>query len=223
MSNWRTNVKRIDDCLRAVLFALALGVSAVQASEAAPKGAPRDLVSTWHYVMHTELKVDHPLSEVWPVFKDMRRWYTEYTFEEVISGPPYESPSGLLEDQVLKLGLENGVPSGFPGESKTHGATERPEFIMKTLKVIPQKEIVVALWGPAHSIGWKRYTTFYVWKMNEIGNQTSIFVDSYGQVELAKPLHKAEFSKYYEAFASSWQRSWRDAFINFREVLGEAK
>ena len=58
--------------------------------------------STLHYVMHTEMTFAHPLSKLWPVFKDMRRWYTEYTFD-VISGPPYDPDTGLAEGQVLKV------------------------------------------------------------------------------------------------------------------------
>jgi hypothetical protein len=47
-----------------------------------------------------ERKIGAPVREVWPIFLDMNRWYTDYHWDW-ISGPSYEG-IGLQEGQVLK-------------------------------------------------------------------------------------------------------------------------
>jgi hypothetical protein len=170
------------------------------------------LNSTMHYVLHTEFALAYPLSEVWRVFKDMRRWYTEYTFE-VVSGPSYQAESGLLEDQVLKVTSS----MDFPRASNSDDAAGPQYFIHKTIKVSPPKEIVAVLSGCAYD--WKRYTVFYVWRMTEQEKETTIFVDSYGEAELVNPLPKDELSVYRAKFAKHWHCSWSQAFVNLKKVM----
>jgi hypothetical protein len=184
------------------------GVGAAHPEEGR-KIAEADLISTAHWALHTELTLDRRLSEVWPVFKDMRRWYTEYTFENV-SGPSYQASSGLQDGQVLKL-----------TRASDDGAGSQPFIYAKTVKVAPQKEIVVVLFGPAH--GWSRYSDFYVLKMTQRARHTTIFVDSYVEAELVKPLPKGEFSDYHDQFTRDWQHSWSEAFVNLSKVISADK
>jgi hypothetical protein len=201
---------------------LALAIAAVahsdvkdvqaRASEQARNGGGDRPASRFDYVMHTQLTLDRPLEEVWPVFKDIRRWYTEYTWE-VISGPEYQSGVGLVEDQVIKVKSSKGLT-----REPNSDVVEGPEyFIQKTIKVVPQKEIVVALSGSAYD--WKQYTVFYVWTMTEKGRKTTVYIDSYGEAELATALPKREFSEYYGRFTKDWHHSWSEAFMNLRKVL----
>jgi hypothetical protein len=173
--------------------------------------AETGLISTMHWVLHTEFNLDYPVCDVWPVFKDMRSWYAEYAFEDV-SGPAYRAGSGLLEDQVLGLTSSKGLPR----VSKSDAAG--PELvILKTLKVNPCKEIVAVLSGRAYD--WKHYTAFYVWRMTEQSKNTTIFVDTYGEAELIKPLPQDAFSEYHDAITQSWHRSWADAFAELKKVM----
>ena len=170
-----------------------------------------DQISILQYALHTERVCEIPLSQVWPVFKDMRRWYTEYAFESV-SGPPYQEGPGLVEDQVLKVTSSKG----FPRASKSDAEGPQP-FTMKTIKVIPRSEIVAVLSG--NTSDWKRYTQFYVWMLLETGSKTTIVVDTYGEAELTKSLSKREFTVYYDKLAGNWQRSWSEALASLRRLL----
>lgn len=162
-----------------------------------------DLISTAHWVLHTEWTLDRPLSEVWPVFKDMFRWYTEYTVDHV-SGPSYQAGSGLAEDQVLKL----------TRASNFDDAAGSQHFVIyqKTINVVPQKEIVIVLSGPVS--GWKQY----VWKMKAKAKTTTIFIDAYGEAELVKPLSKGELTEYHEKLTRDWHRSWSKALLNLKQI-----
>lgn len=185
-------------------------------SEEGQKVAEADLISTVHWVLHTELTLDRPVGEVWPVFKDMKAWYTEYTFE-VISGPSYQAGLGLLEDQVLKLTSSKGLPRA-PNSKDTAGPQH---FIQKTIKVAPQKEIVAVLSGRAYD--WRQYTSFYVWRMTETTTNTTIFVDSYGEAELVTPLPRGEVSGYQDTLTRNWHRSWSEAFVSLRKIMDADK
>ena len=171
-----------------------------------------DLVSTMHWALHTEAKFGRHAREVWPVFRDIRSWYTEYTFD-VISGPPYQAGVGLVEDQVMKVTSSKGLP-------RTSGSTAAgaPEFfIHKTIKVDPPMEIVVLLSGSAYD--FKQYTSFYVWKVMESDNDTTILVNTYGEAELIERLPTREFLAYREEIASNWRRSWSEAFVSLKKAL----
>jgi hypothetical protein len=71
--------------------------------------SPLQSPGTFHFTNTIEFTVDRPLNEVWPVFSDTRSWYTEYTWE-VLSGPPYDSGSRLLEGQLLKVTSSHSFP-----------------------------------------------------------------------------------------------------------------
>jgi hypothetical protein len=183
-------------------------------SKLAEKMAEADLISTINWVKHTELTLDRVVQEVWPVFRDMRRWYTEYSFE-VLSGPAYLAGSGLLEGQVLKVKSSMGLPKA-PDADDVAG----PQYlIVKTIKVDPQKEIVAVLSGCAYD--WRQFTSFYVWSMTENAGKTTIFVDAYGQAEMFKPLSKGECTGYEDELTKNWHRSWSEAFMNLQKVVNE--
>jgi hypothetical protein len=172
---------------------------------------PDTSIPTLYYGMHTELTLDYPVCDVWPVFRDMGSWYTEYAFE-TLEGPSYDAEGGLLEDQVLKVTSSHSFP-------RIAGADDTaPEyFIVKTIKVVPEKEIVSVMSGNAYD--WKRYTVFYAWTLAESASQTTILVDSYGEAELERPLPKDEYLKYDDELSKNWHRSWTKAFGNLREVV----
>jgi hypothetical protein len=177
-------------------------------------------ISTWQYVQQTKVTLNHPVGEVWRVLKDMRRWYTEYTLE-VISGPPYRAGLGLMEGQILKV-TSNGVLRRELALEPDSESTNGPEWLTaKIVKVVPRKEIVTVLTGRAFD--WKRYTVFYVWRTTEVGKKATVHVDSYGDVDLIKPLSKAEFATYYKRFTKEWKHSWSGAFANLRKALNSNK
>jgi len=171
-----------------------------------------NLISTLHGVTHTETTLDRPLSEVWAIFKDIRRWYTEYTYE-VVAGPSYQTGVGLLEGQVLKVTASKGLPRAYSED------TAGPEhYIQKNIKVTPQKEIVAVLSGSTYD--WRRYTSFYIWRLTEHAAKTTISVDGYVEAELFKPLPTGEFSRYHQNLVENWHLSWAEAFASLKEVLG---
>jgi hypothetical protein len=171
------------------------------------------LIPTIHWVLHTELTLDYPAREVWPVFRDMRRWYTEYAFE-VVSGPSYRAESGLMEDQVLKMMSSTGLP-----RTPNTGDVEGPHYyIVKIIKVVPQKEIVSLLSGSAYD--WRQYTSFYVWKLHEMARQTIVLIDTYGEAEFVKPLLAGDFSDYQDRLVENWHRSWSEAFVGLKQAMG---
>jgi hypothetical protein len=181
-------------------------------SQKRPTTVAEDLISTMHCTLHTEVTLDFPVSEVWSVFKDMRRWYAEYTFE-VISGPPYEAGGGLQEGHVIKVSSSKGLP-----RAPNSGDALGPQYyISRTIKVVPQQEIVNVLSG--RGFDWQRYTMFYVYKMAEQASKTTLSVDQYAEAELVQPLTQAEFSDYYAQLTRNWQRSWSEAFVNLENVL----
>src|SRR5579863_1284478 len=67
-----------------------------------PGGSAIAATSTVDWVLHTQATLDRPVSMVWPAFRDMKSWYTEYAFE-VLSGPPYQAGPGLAEQQIMKV------------------------------------------------------------------------------------------------------------------------
>jgi hypothetical protein len=192
-----------------ILFARGLPLAT---KEERPEMTQSNLISTIHSVLHTELTLDRPLSEVWPVFKDMRSWYTEYAWE-VISGPPYETGVGLLEDQVLRV--KSSHP--FPRVANAGDSTGPEYFVTKILKIVPQREIVSVLSGRAYD--WRQYTSFYVWKMTEAAAKTTILIDVFGEAELETPLSKQALSKYQDELTSNWYRSWSTAFGNLKRIM----
>jgi hypothetical protein len=198
------------------IFCLTGILGVANALAAASNSKARDLTygspaAPFFYVMHTEATFDRPKAQVWSAFNDMRRWYTEYKWED-LSGPSYESSGGLAQGQVLELTFADAAKK----KPRGHGSTPQ-QYIMKTIEVVPGKEIVIVLWGEAFD--WKQYTVFYVWKLVEKGLQTTVTVDSYGEAELMKPLSQAEFASYQEDFTKNWHRSWDEAFSSLKRLL----
>src|SRR5579863_2744654 len=62
-----------------------------------------------HAVQHTSIAVDQNVGVVWDVFKDIKRWYTEYTFD-VIAGPSYDPAHGCVENQVIRVTSAHAFP-----------------------------------------------------------------------------------------------------------------
>jgi hypothetical protein len=149
---------------------------------------------------------------VWPVFKDMRSWYPEYTFE-VLAGPPYETGSGLMEHQVIKVTSSHT----FPTVPNSEDAGRPDYFVTKIIKVTPPEKIVAVLSGSAYD--WKQYCSFYVWTLTGTETRTTILVESYAEAELAKPLSKDEYAQYHDELTKNWHRSWSTAFANLRHVM----
>jgi len=173
-------------------------------------------VSTFHYAQHIEAIFARSLGEVWRAFRDMGKWYTEYTFDDV-SGPSYLREAGLMENQVVRLTFTTGLPKDFPTLSNPGNAPASEHYIMKTIKLVPLKEIVAVVWGQVYD--WKRYTVFYVFRMTGKGSATAVFVDSYGEAEFVRPLSTAELSEYSGNFTRVWHRSWSEAFANLRKLV----
>ena len=170
-----------------------------------------DRVQAMHWAFHTEVTLDRPLGEAWSAFRDMRGWYTKYKFE-VLSGPAYQAGSGLMEDQVLRL-----TSNYFPRASNADGDSGPHYFVMKTIEILPQREIVAVLSGPAYD--WKQYCSVYVWRMSEESGRTTVFVDAYGDADLTKPMSKEAFGEYREKLRSNWHQSWNEAFGNLKRAM----
>jgi hypothetical protein len=174
--------------------------------------ADMDQTRTFHWVLSTNVTVAHPLAVVWSVFRDPRKWYTEYTWE-VVSGPPYEASGGLLEGQTLKCRSTHPLPR-IPTASE---ATVSEDYFVKFLKVIPSSEIVSVLSGSVYD--FQRYTAFYVWKLVDNESATTVTVDTYGEAHLAAPLTTDQLDEYTDEFNVNWHRSWSTAFLNFGRTL----
>jgi hypothetical protein len=172
-----------------------------------------------HTVQHIDVTLEYPVDEVWPVFKDMRRWYAEFIWEN-ISGPSYESERGLAVGQILKVGMAPSkvfAPEAFEGKPEPDRTANPDYFLMKTLVLVPEQEIVSVLWGSAFD--WDQYTEFYVWKISAIGaHQTRISIDSYLEVHLATATPESE---YIEVWSRGWRRSWSDSIGELKKILGE--
>ncbi len=170
-------------------------------------------ITTLSWVKHTDVMLPHPVRIVWPVFRDMSRWYSEYHFETV-SGPPYQSGTGFLEGQVVRV--KSSV--GMPRSPNTAAVPEGPEhFLVKTLKVTPEREIVVVLSGNAYD--WRQIVQFYVWRMAPQAEHTALSIDAYGRVELFQPIAQAEASEYESRLLKNWHRSWSEALQSLKSML----
>jgi hypothetical protein len=191
------------------------GRAQVESRSSRAGSALTDPLSTYHWVLHTEVTVDHPVSAVWPYFKDFFGWYTEYTCETV-SGPPYRTGSGLLEGQVLKLTSSVDLPRAHSKE----GAGPK-HYLQKTLRVAHEREIVVVLSGSAYD--FREYTAFYVWRLRSQANQTAVLVDTYGEGQFYRPLQEGRLSGYDDEFIRNWHRSWSEALLNLTKVLSANK
>jgi hypothetical protein len=173
-----------------------------------------NFIKTSDWVLHTGTSIEHPLSRVWRAFRDIRTWYSEYEFE-VVSGAPYRAGVGLVEGQLIKV-----TPlTPFPRTSDTNEGDGAQYFLQKTIRIVPQREIVVLLsGGPAYD--FRRYTQFYVWRVAVQGEKsTTIFIDSYGEADLKQPLREVEYVEYQDKLTRNFYRSWAEAFTQLKKNL----
>lgn len=174
--------------------------------------AEADAISTMQWARHTQMTLERPLADVWPIFRDIRRWYSKYSFD-VISGESYETGPGLAQDQVLRL--TSATPP--PRTSVSAHSLQPQHLVTKMLKVVPQQEIVSVLSGSYYD--WKQFTVFYVWSMREVGTTTTILIDTYGEAEFLQGLSKGAFASYCAEEDRHWHRSWADAFVNLKKLV----
>jgi hypothetical protein len=143
-----------------------------------------------------------PVHEVWPVFLDMNRWYTDYHWDW-ISGPAYAG-IGLQEGQVLKATPLYGVglqdPSLF--------------YYQEQIKVTSQLEIVVKLTANDPKSMTADYGTevrdmvaFYHWDFVDERDSTTVVIRSYSNLRTDKRPDETLLADLIVAFHGSWSRS----------------
>jgi hypothetical protein len=131
----------------------------------------------------------------------------------MISGPPYESGTGLEEDQVIKVTSSHEFPRTSTGEEQAG-----PEyFITKILEVAAPSEIVCVLWGSAFD--WTDYTAFYIWRLTGNTSKTRVTIESLEHADLATPIPRDEFAAYEAALVENWYRSWATSLAALRETV----
>jgi hypothetical protein len=191
-------------------MSLQSGRSAINAAESP--------ITALDWVLHTDIAIQHPLSRVWPAFRDIRAWYWEYHFE-VVAGAPYLAGDGLVEGQVIKVTPR----TSFPRASKSDGDGSAEYFLQKTIRVVPNREIVVLLsGGPAYD--FSRYTQFYVWKVMENGEKsTTLSIDCYGEAALRQPLREDEYVEHQDRLAKNFYQSWAQALEQLKKTLDVEK
>lgn len=180
-------------------------------SDTTPSGDECTQVTT---VLETSVVIDLPVSEVWTVFRDMRRWYTEYDFQ-VVDGPAYDPEIGICEGQVYRL--KSSVPLPRTGEGDGESGPE--EFTSQVLKVVPERETVTVITGSAYD--FKRHTSFYVRRLFDDPAGTRVVIESYGEAELFHPLDRERLREFESDLAANWLRSWTTALTNLTTVLGQ--
>jgi|SRR5581483_5841693 len=171
-------------------------------------------ISTIDWVEGLDVSVDAPLDEVWSLFNDMGRWYTDYTIEQ-ISGPDYfEAGPAFLENQQL-------VATSSKRFVRTPNSERDPDeahpIPVKIIKVVPGREIVSLLTGSAYD--WTRFTAFYIWTLEEQGTGTSISIRQYGEAEFEKPLTPDELRDYKADLRTKFNESWSNALANLAGML----
>jgi hypothetical protein len=171
-----------------------------------------ELLSTFEFAVHTGSSIARRVEDVWRVFRDLPSWYTEYTYE-LVAGPPYDSATGLEVGQVHKVVFSYEFPRTAEG-----GDRDGPDYVIsKVIKVDPPHEIVKVLWGAAFD--WPSYTSFYVWKLLEDAQGTTVSIDSFGRAELEHPLTRDEYAAYEAAIVENWHRSWSTALRDLRALV----
>jgi hypothetical protein len=177
-----------------------------------PEGS--DTIGTMRWVLRTSATFAHPVATVWATFRDIRRWYTEYTWD-VIDGPAYDA--GLLEGQTLSLRSTHPLPRIPTADAE---ADVREDYITTILRVVPEEEIVSVLSGSVYDL--RRYTSFYVWRLAGREAATTVSIETYGDAELATALTREQFAEYERQFNSNWHRSWSTALANLERMLAGA-
>lgn len=171
-------------------------------------------INELNWVFSTGCELAVPPAVVWPVFRDVRRWYPEYSWE-VVDGPPYDG--GLREGQALELRSTHELPQ-LPGGPQR----DFPDvYAQKNLKVTPEQEIIILLSGSVYDL--RQYTAFYVWKLSAHRSGTLVSIDTYGHGELTRPLLADELEAYEREFDRNWYRSWSVALGNLRGILDKQR
>jgi hypothetical protein len=162
-----------------------------------------------------ERRIPAPVRNVWPVFLDMNRWYTDYHWDW-ISGPPY-ADVGLREAQVLKA-------------RPLYGAALEDSslfYYQEQLKVTPYTEIVVKLTPDNPRSMSAEYGTevqdlvaFYHWHFTEAQNSTLIAVRSYSNIRTDKRPRETIIADLEAAFHQSWNKCLDNLEALVRKVSG---
>lgn len=173
--------------------------------------AAPDLISTMHEIARTQLTLAQPRDVVWSSFRDIRAWYTEYSWD-VVSGPGYELAMGLAEGQVLQVFSSHP----FPRTDGTDSPAEK--LVVRVVEVDEPNRIVVMLSGRA-VFDYERFTGFYVWSVGEGDDGTTVTIDGFFEADLQTPLSPAALAEYKQALAVNWHRSWTTALENLRRRL----
>ena len=139
---------------------------------------------------------------VWPVFLDMNRWYTDYHWDW-ISGPPYQNV-GLQEGQVLKASPLYGVGMQDP----------TLYYLQEQVKVTPETEIVVKITAanpkslsPDYATEVRDVVAFYHWDFVGAANSTTIIIRSYCNLRTDKRPAETVLADLTAAFHRSWNKS----------------
>ena len=163
-----------------------------------------DMTTSYELAEYLSLKktIGAPVGEVWPVFLDMNRWYTDYRWDW-ISGPPYQGV-GLQEGQVLKASPLYGVGMQDP----------TLYYLQEQVKVTTETEIVVKITAANPVSLSADYATevrdvvaFYHWDFVESGNSTTILIRSYCNLRTDKRPAETVLAALTTAFHQSWNKS----------------
>lgn len=174
--------------------------------------AAHDLTSTVYMHSRTHLTLAQPRDVVWSAFRDMRTWYTEYTWE-VISGPSYEQGMGFAEGQIMKISIANPLPRADGMNPPAAG------YVAEVLVDEPNRIIVAATGEEAEY--YERATSFYSFSIDESDEGTTVAVESLSVAYLQTPLDPGELAEYKQALAAGWHHSWDTALENLRRQLGD--
>ena len=176
-------------------------------------------LTTSDWAIHTETTIDRPIKDVWPIFVDLKKWYREYSLE-VIAGEPYRDGVGLREGQeIIVIPLyQLPIPESAPESSKSL------RLLQTNIKVVPEKEIVLKLTPIDKGGAWGMvdFVSFYVWRLSENDNKTTITVDSYGEAQFA-PVSELPSEPVNppcpDKCPSNFDRSWGEAFKNLEALV----
>ena len=143
-----------------------------------------------------------PVGNVWPVFLDMNRWYTDYHWDW-ISGPSYAG-IGLQEGQVLKARPLYGVGLQDPTLF----------YYQEQVKVTTETEIVVKLTANDPKSMTADYGTevrdmvaFYHWDFVGERDSTIISIRSYSNLRTDRRPSESLLADLVVAFHRSWNKS----------------
>jgi hypothetical protein len=142
-----------------------------------------------------------PVRNVWPVFLDMNRWYTDYHWDW-ISGPAYEGV-GLQEGQVLRA-------------TPLYGAGLQDStlyYLQEQLKVTTDTEIVVKLTANNPKSLSAEYGTevrdvvaFYHWQFLGARDSTTIAIRSYSNIRTDRRPSESVLADLITLFHRSWNK-----------------